>query len=133
MREKTLRDAQKQLASITGIYNKQKDILDEMLHELNRLVKESEKYLGEINFNPDIVSNYNSFAYKLTQDIKMQEQIIERTKQDVLRQQEVTKKAYIEVKSLENLKDKQKEKYNQEFLAEECKQIDDIVNSRRRQ
>ena len=132
VREKTLKDAQKELASITGVYNKQKDILEEMVFELKRLEKESEKYLEDINFNPGIIANYNSFAYKLSHDIKFQEEIIEKTKQDVLKQQEITKKAYIEVKTLENLKEKQKDNYNKEYQLEEFKQIDDIVNSRRK-
>ena len=43
----------------------------------------------------------------------------------------VVKNAYIKVKSLENLHDKQKEQYLKEFQKEEIKEIDDIVNSRR--
>ena len=46
-------------------------------------------------------------------------------------QQQIAKEAYIKVKSLENLKEKQKEQYNKELLQEEIKQIDDIVNSKR--
>lgn len=131
VRQKALKDAQIQLASITNIYNRQKDVLDEMIFELNKIERESEKYLQETGFNPDLIANYNSFSYKLIQDIKTQEQIIEKTNEELLNQQEITKQAYIKVKSLENLKEKQKEEHNKEFLLEEFKQIDDIVNSRR--
>ena len=49
----------------------------------------------------------------------------------MLKQQELTKEAYIKVKSLEKLKEKQKEQYDKEVLQEEFKLIDDIVNSKR--
>ena len=45
--------------------------------------------------------------------------------------QEIAKEAYIKVKSLEKLKEKQKEQYDKEVLAQEFKLIDDIVNSKR--
>ena len=48
-----------------------------------------------------------------------------------LNQQQKEKQAYIKVKSLENLKEKQKEQYEKELLKEEYKMVDDIVNSRR--
>jgi len=131
LREKTLKDAQKQLASIIRVYNRQNDVLNEMIFKLKELEKESEVYLQSVNFDPNIIANYGSFSYKLTNDIKLQEKIIEKTKKDVAKQQEITKKAYIEVKSLENLKQKQQEQYNKELLDEENKQIDDLVNSRR--
>ena len=44
---------------------------------------------------------------------------------------EKTKEVYIQVQSLEKLKEKQKEQYDKEVLQEEFKTIDDIVNSRR--
>ena len=131
VRQKALKDAQIQLASITSVYNTQKDVLAEMLFDLENIEKEASKYIEENNFNPDIIANYGSFSNKLSNDIKTQELIIERTKQDLLLQQEITKQAYIKVKSLENLKEKQKEDYKKELLLEEFKEIDDMVNSRR--
>ena len=59
------------------------------------------------------------------------EKIMEKTKLELEHQQEIAKEAYIQVKSLENLKEKQKQQYNQELLQEEFKMVDDIVNSRR--
>ena len=61
----------------------------------------------------------------------MQKLIIEKTKADMVIQQEITKQAYINVKSLEKLKEKQKTQYEKEFMQEEFKIMDDIVNSRR--
>ena len=132
VREKALKDARIQLASVMNIYNRQKEILEEMNFELVRIEMESEKYLQESNFNSEVIANYNAFAYKLVQDIKTQEKIIEDTKKDLEKFQEIARLAYIKVKSLENLKQKQKEEYNNELLQEEFKQIDDIVNSKRK-
>ena len=131
VRKKALNDAQIQLASITSVYNTQKDILNKMVFDLENIGKEASQYIEENVFNPDIIANYGLYSNKLSNDIKTQEKIIERTKQDLLVQQERTKQAYIKVKSLENLKEKQKEDYNKEFLLEEFKEIDDITSSRR--
>lgn len=124
--DKKLTDERIKLASIMNILNKQNDILNEMEFKLITLSKECEQISNE-QFNPIIVSNYYSYSNKLSQDIKMQKEIIKRTEIDLSKQQEGVKKAYIKVKSLESLKEKQKEKYNQEFLKEEFKEIDDIV------
>lgn len=102
-----------------------------MQNTLENTKKNSEQYLFAETFNPYIVSNYSSFSNKIVQDIKTQKLIIEKTKNDMLKQQEITKEAYIKVKSLEKLKEKQKEQYNKELLLEEFKLIDDIVNSKR--
>ena len=131
IRKKALEDARIQLASIINILNKQNEILHEMQNTLENIKKESEQYLFAQAFNPYIVSNYSSFSNKIVQDIKTQKMIIEKTKNDMLKQQEITKEAYIKVKSLEKLKEKQKEQYNKELLQEEFKLIDDIVNSKR--
>ena len=131
VREKALENARIQLASITNIYNKQLDVLKEMQIALENIRNESEQFLFAQTFNPTIVSNYSSFSNKIIQDIKTQKMIIEKTKIDMLQQQEITKEAYIKVKSLEKLKEKQKEQYDKEVLQEEFKLIDDIVNSKR--
>ncbi len=131
VRKKALEDARIKLASITGIFNQQQEILKEMQTALENIRNDSEKYLFEETFNPCIVSNYNAFSNKIVQDITTQKLIIEKTKVDLIKQQEITKQAYIQVKSLEKLKEKQKAQYDKEVLQEEFKLIDDIVNSRR--
>ncbi len=132
IREKALNDARIQLASVMNIYNRQKDVLDEMNFELIRIKNECENYLQQINFNSEVIANYNAFAYKLAQDIKTQEKIIEETEKELKKLQEAARLLYIKVKSLENLKQKQIEQYNKELLQEEFKEIDDIVNSKRK-
>ena len=131
VRKKALEDARIKLAMITNVFNKQNEILNEMKLALENIRNDSEKLLfGEV-FSPSLISNYNSFANKITQDITTQKLIIEKTKVDLLKQQEATKQAYIQVKSLEKLKEKQNAQYDKEVLQEEFKLIDDIVNSRR--
>ena len=131
IRKKALEDARIALARITNIFNKQNDVLKEMQMALENIRNESEQFLFAQTFNPTIVSNYSSFSNKIVQDITAQKLIIEKTKIEMLRQQAITKDAYIKVKSLEKLKEKQKEQYDKEVLQEEFKLIDDIVNSKR--
>ena len=130
VRKHTLEDERIKLASIMNVYNKQLDVLQQMNNALIEIKKESEKYLQGV-FDANIVANYSAFSNKIAQDIKTQEKIIEKTFQELKLQQQIAKEAYIKVKSLENLKEKQKEEYNKELLREEIKQIDDIVNSKR--
>ncbi len=130
IRKHTLEDERIKLASIMNVYNKQLDVLEQMKNALLEIKEESEKYLNGV-FDANIVANYAAFSSKIAQDIKTQEKIIEKTKQELMLQQQIAKEAYIKVKSLENLKEKQKEQYNKELLQEEIKQIDDIVNSKR--
>ncbi|MBR5303284.1 MAG: flagellar export protein FliJ [Candidatus Gastranaerophilales bacterium] len=131
VRKKVLEDARVKLANITNIFNKQNEILNEMHLALENIRNESEKCLLEDTFSPCLISNYSSFANKIMQDITTQKLIIEKTKIDLLKQQQITKQAYIQVKSLEKLKEKQKAQYDKDVLQEEFKLIDDIVNSRR--
>lgn len=131
VRKKTLEDARIKLANITNIFNKQVEILKEMEVALENVRNDSEKYLLKETFSPCLVSNYNSFASKIVQDMTTQKLIIEKTKVDLIKQQQTTKQAYIEVKSLEKLKEKQKTQYDKEVLLEEFKLMDDIANSRR--
>lgn len=131
VRKKALEDARIKLAAITNIFNRQVEILKEMEIALENVRKDSERYLFSETFSPSMVSNYNSFSNKIVQDITTQKLIIEKTKVDLLKQQEITKEAYIQVKSLEKLKEKQKAQYDKEVLQEEFKVIDDLTNSRR--
>ena len=131
IRQKALEDARIALAQITNVFNKQNEILAQMEEALLNIRNESEKHLFTETFNPSIISNYNAFSNKIVQDITTQKLIIEKTKLDLLKQQAITKEAYIQVKSLEKLKEKQKIQYDKEVQMEEFKLIDDIVNSRR--
>lgn len=131
VRKKTLTDEQTKLASILNLYNKQVDILNKMMQQISVLESENENLLQGENYNPVIISNYSMYSKKMLNDIKLQKEIIKTTKKDIENQQQNVKIAYIKVKSLENLEEKQKERYFKELQREEIKEIDDIVNSRR--
>ena len=131
VREKKLVDEQTKLASVLKIYNKQKDDLSQTIALLDEIKTESESYLLEGDTNPTVISNYSSYIRKVQNDIKLQNEIIAKTREVLNNQQNIVKEAYIKVKSLENLREKQKEQYLKELQLEEIKEIDDIVNSRR--
>ncbi len=131
VREKKLTDEQTKFASVLNIYNKQKDQLNETVKMLYETEQESENYLLKGEIDPSIISNYSGYIKKLQNDIKHQNEILNKTKEVLDNQQNVVKEAYIGVKTLENLKDKQREQYLKEMQLEEIKEIDDIVNSRR--
>lgn len=130
VRNKALEDERIKLASILRVYNNQKEALDKLFSEVETIKSEINKSFGNNDFNPQIISNYNSYLYKLSQDIEAQKEVLSKIEQDIEKQQEVLKDAYIKVKSLEVLKDKQKEQYLKEQQYEEIKELDDIVNSR---
>ena len=131
VREKILTDEQTKLASILNVYNKQLEKINQTISQLNTLKSESEKYIQDNNFDSFTISNYAMYGKKLQDEIKLQQTINKKTKEVLDSQKEKVKQAYIGVKSLENLKDRQKEQYLKEFQMEEIKEIDDIVNSRR--
>ena len=130
VRNKALEDERIKLASILRVYNNQKEALDKLFSEVETIKSEINKSFENNDFNPQIISNYNSYLYKLSQDIEAQKEVLSKIEQDIEKQQEVLKDAYIKVKSLEVLKDKQKEQYLKEQQYEEIKELDDIVNSR---
>lgn len=131
VRKHTLEDERIKLASVMGILREQNEVLNNMNFEYQTLQMRSEKDLA-LNFNPLIMSNYSSFSGKLLGDIKVQKQIIERTRLDLKNRQQSVKQAYVEVETLEKLKQKQKELYLKELQQEEIKELDDIVNSKRK-
>lgn len=130
VRKHALEDERIKLASIISVLNQQQEVLETMNFEYANLERESEKYLS-MNFNPQVISNYRAFSLKLVGDIKVQKEIIERTRLDLKNRQQLVKDAYIKVQTLEKLKEKQKELYFKDLEREEFKQIDDIVNSKR--
>ena len=135
LRQKALEDARINLAKIVKIFNTQKEVLEGMENELQRNIEESEKIINEIgenSLNIQMTLNYRTYCQKLSNDIQTQKLIIEQTEKQVQHQQEIAKEAYIKVKTLEKLKENQKEKYKKLLEQEEFKTIDDIVNSRRK-
>lgn len=129
--QKALEDERIKLASILKAFNQQKEILSNMQETSFKMQQEIDDYLNQESFQPEMIENYFAFLRRIDSDIETQKRIIERTQLDILKQQLSAKQAYIKVKSLENLKEKEKEKYNKELEQEEFKLMDDIVNSKR--
>lgn len=130
LKEKTLEDERLKLAQIAQTLNSLKMALKDLENKLLSLREDSKKHLGE-TFNPAIIANYSSYILKIENDILIQTNKIKSAETDFLNQKDNVKKAYIEVKTLEKLKEKQLERYNKEALNEEIKFIDDIVCAKR--
>jgi len=130
IRKHALEEERIKLASIMSVLNEQQEVLANMEFQYQNLQNSSERDLSG-NFNPVIISNYSAFSNKLSSDIKIQKQIIDRTRIDLKNRQQLVKQAYIKVETLEKLKQKQKELYLKELQQEEFKELDDIVNSKR--
>ena len=114
-----------------SLHNKQTEKLEETYAQLSKFEAQSNEYLQGINFNPMIVSNYAMYGKKLQDEISALQSFIKKIENEIKYQQKTVKEAYIKVKSLENLEEKQKEQYLRDLQSEEIKEIDDIVNSRR--
>lgn len=127
---KILEDERIKLARILNTYNKQKEVLQDIISRFEKLQQEADEYASSSNFNIEMITSFRSYSFKLANDIKNQKEIIEKTSQELTKQQNAANKAYMEVKTLEKLKEKQKEKYDREFLNEEFKTLDDISSSR---
>lgn len=131
VRQKTLDDERKKLAQILEVLNKQKESLNRLISELNCLTKEADEHLLSNTYDVNLIANYSSFIDKTKKSIKAQEELISKKNLELEKQKEETKKAYINVKTLEKLKEKQLEQYKKEVLEEEFKIIDDIVSSKK--
>lgn len=130
VKQKKLEDERIKLAKIINTLNKQKEVLDELISNCKRIQNEADEYATGSNFNIEMITSFRLYSIKLNNEIKKQKEIIKKTSLDLTIQQNAANKAYIEVKTLEKLKEKQKEKYDREFLNEESKTLDDIVSSR---
>lgn len=131
LRQKALEDERIRLADIIKFFNIQKEALKELEEKLISLQKEG-NFAFENNFNPMLINNYQAYTSKISSDILNQKEVIKKINFDIEKQKIEVKKAYVKVKILEKLKEKQKEKYNKEVLLEEIKFIDDIMTSRKK-
>lgn len=127
---KILEDERIKLARILNTYNKQKEVLQDIISRFEILQQKADEYASSSHFNIEMITSFRSYSFKLASDIKNQKEIIKKTSQELTKQQNAANKAYMEVKTLEKLKEKQKEKYDKEFLNEEFKTLDDISASR---
>ena len=131
VKEKNLEDERLALAKAMNYLNEQKKILAKLNNELTKTEAALENYSIEEQMNIVVYESYLNYINKLNKKIVQQMDNIKKAALEVNKQQIKTKEAYIGVKTLEKLKEKQKESYNREVMMEEFKLIDDIVNSRR--
>ncbi len=130
LKEKILEDERLELSKIANFLNGQKELLKKQEDNLLKLKKTNA--FNDASFNPVLISNYSSYILKSENDILILKNKIRITECDFIKQKQKVKKAYIELKTLEKLKEKQLQRYQKELLDEEIKITDDIVQSRRR-
>lgn len=131
MREKALEQKQLEMARVVSVLNQQIEKLENLLSqkELTRINLEK---IYEQDEELDIlgVTGYKTFLSKLINDVKVQEGIIENTRNVLkFKQKEVTD-ALKEVKILEKLKENQEKKFYQHYEYVQSKEIDDIASTR---
>lgn len=130
VKQKKLEDERIKLSKIMNELRAQKELLEKTIFEFEQNKKQADNYVLKNNFHIEIITNFRLYGEKLAQKIKNQKEIIKKKELELKIQQKATNQAYIDVKTLEKLKEKQKEKYDKELLQEEFKMIDDIVSSR---
>ncbi len=130
VKEKNLEEERIKLARFLNAYNKEKEILDNIIQNFKKIQKQADDYITGGDFSVDTITILKSYALKLSQDIEKQKQTVQDFLNQYLNQQKIANQAYIEVKTLEKLKEKQKENYNKELIQEEFKLTDDLITSR---
>ena len=130
VKQKKLEDERIKLSKIMNELRAQKELLEKTIFEFEQNKRQADDYILKNDFHIEIITNFRLYGEKLAQKIKNQKEIIKKKELELKIQQKATNRAYIDVKTLEKLKEKQKEKYDKELLQEEFKMIDDIVSSR---
>ena len=130
VKQKKLEDERIKLSKIMNELRAQKELLEKTIFEFEQNKRQADDYVLKNDFHIEIITNFRLYGEKLAQKIKNQKEIIKKKELELKIQQKATNQAYIDVKTLEKLKEKQKEKYDKELLQEEFKMIDDIVSSR---
>lgn len=130
IREKKLDDERLKLAEIQNILNSQLDILNEMQFKRQEIVGKIDALQAQPEMNiPEIVALRN-YLERVQSDIQTQLELIKRTQIRIDEQKIEVENAYKDLKSLENLKEKQEKEHYRNILMMEAKEIDDIAISR---
>lgn len=131
MREKYLEKKQLEMSGIVQMLNMQIQKLENLLAQKN-LTRTNLEKIFERDEELDIlgVTNYKNFLSKLINDVKIQEGIIENTRNILKVKQMEVNEAHKEVKILEKLKEKQETKFYKHYEYVQAKEIDDIASTR---
>lgn len=132
IREKKLKDERLKLAGIISKLEEQKDILLEMNEKKENLENELNNSLDNRVLDIQTVVGFKNYLLRMSDDIKMQFEIIKRTQIELEEQQIEVSKAYKEVKVLEKLKEKQYKNFLFEYEQSQIKELDDITSSRQK-
>lgn len=131
MREKVLEQKQLEMARVVNALNLQIQKRDSLISRQETTRVSLEK-IYEDDSELDIlgVTNYKNFLSKLINEAKIQEGVIENTKNILKFKQMEVNDAHKEVKVLEKLKEKQETKFYQHYEYVQAKEIDDIASTR---
>lgn len=133
MREKVLEEKQLEMAKIVDMLNQQITKLKNLNSQKdNARVSLEQIYEKDEALDIFAVTNYKNFLGKITNDVKVQEGVIENIKNFLKVKQEEVNEAYKEVKVLEKLKEKQEKKFYQHIDYVQALEIDDIASTRYR-
>ena len=130
IREKKLEDERLKLADIISKLEEQKDILLEMNEKKENLENELNKSLDNQVLDIQTVVGFKNYLSRMSDDIKMQFEVIKRVQIELEEQQMAVSEAYREVKVLEKLKEKQYKNFLFEYEQNQIKELDDITSSR---
>lgn len=132
IRERKLEDERHRLAEIIAKLEEQKDILLEMNEKKESLEKELNNALDNQVLDIQFTISAKNYLKQMSDDIKMQFEIIKRTQNELNEQKNVVAAAYKEVKILEKLKEKQYKNFMFEYEQNQIKEMDDITSARQK-
>ena len=116
IREKKLDDERLKLAEIQNILNSQLDILNEMQFKRQEIIGKIDALQAQPEMNiPEIVALRN-YLERVQSDIQTQLELIKRTQIRLDEQKIEVENAYKDLKSLENLKEKQEKEHYRNIL-----------------
>ncbi|MBQ3102222.1 flagellar export protein FliJ [bacterium] len=130
IREKKLEDERLKLAELQNILNSQIDILNEMEYKKRKLIERIDVLQNGETMAINEICNCRMFLERINSDIQTQLGLIKKTQIKIEEQKKVMTIVYQELKTLENLKEKQETEHLKHFEKLEMKEIDDIAISR---
>ena len=101
-----------------------------MNEKKENLENELNKSLDNQVLDIQTVVGFKNYLSRMSDDIKMQFEVIKRVQIELEEQQMAVSEAYREVKVLEKLKEKQYKNFLFEYEQNQIKELDDITSSR---
>ena len=131
IKENKLNEKLVELAQIQQILSDEEEKLDVLNVRKNKAYEELiQIYSLEKALDIQEVCNYKGFLGKISVEINQQKERIENVMFFVREKQKEVNEALKEKKILENLKEKDKNRYYNNLLKQEAKELDDIASTR---